>query len=127
MKEIKLNQTYYKVLVTLKELNDLNYFPLNEGIYKILVGIVDEDTKDFMDLKSFGTLISFSSKKICRLTMMLYRYNYISRVFDTKTKKLYFTLTKKGESAVNIFLLRHKKPFAKRKSKKSAPTIVKID
>ena len=127
MKEIKLNQTYYKVLVTLKELNDLNYFPLNEGIYKILVGIVDEDTKDFMNFRSFGTLISFSSKKICRLTMMLYRYNYISRVFDTKTKKLYFTLTKKGEGAVNSFLLKHKKPFAKRKSKKSTPTIVKID
>ena len=117
MKEIKLNQTYIKVLVTLKELNELNYFPLNEGIYKILVGIVDEDTQEFTNLKSFGTLLSFSSKKVCRLTMMLYRYNYISRVFDTKTKKLYFTLTKKGESAANLYLLRHKKPFAKRKRK----------
>lgn len=126
MKEMKLNQTYFKVLITLKELNDLNYFPLNEGIYKILVGIVDEETKDFVDFKSFGTLLSFSSKKVCRLTMMLYRYNYISRVFDTKSKKLYFTLTDKGQAAVDAFLLKHKKPFAKRK-KKSAPTIVKID
>ena len=126
MKDLKLNQTYFKVLVALKDLNDLNYFPLNEGIYKILVGIVDEDTKDFINLQSFGTLLSFSSKKVCRLTMMLYRYDYISRVFDTKTKKLYFAFSKKGESAVKVFLLRHKKPFAKRK-KKTAPTIVKID
>ena len=81
MKEVKLNQTYYKVLITIKALNDLHYYPLNEGIYKILVGVVDEDTKPFVDLDCFGTLISFTSKKVCRLTMMLYRYGYIGRIF----------------------------------------------
>ena len=126
MKEFKLNQTYFKALVTIKALNDLHYYPLNEGIYKILVGIVDEDTKQFVDLDSFGTLISFTSKKVCRLTMMLYRYGYIGRVFDTKTKELYFSLTDKGYKATEQFLKKHKKPFA-RKSKNSSPTIVKID
>ena len=29
MKEVKLNQTYYKVLITIKALNDLHYYPLN--------------------------------------------------------------------------------------------------
>ena len=126
MKEFKLNQTYFKALVTIKALNDLHYYPLNEGIYKILVGIVDEDTKQFVDLDSFGTLISFTSKKVCRLTMMLYRYGYIGRVFDTKTKELYFSLTDKGYKAAEQFLKKHKKPFARR-SKNSSPTIVKID
>ena len=126
MKEIKLNQTYFKVLIAIKELNDLHYYPLNEGIYKILVGLVDEDTKDFIHLRSFATLISFSSKKICRFTMMLYRYGYINRVFDPKTKELYFALTEKGENATNIFLKKHKKPFAKRK-KNNKPTFVQID
>lgn len=126
MKELKLNQTYFKVLITIKQLNDLNYYPLNEGIYKILIGVVDDETKEFTSLRSFGTLISFSSKKICRLTMMLYRHNYINRVFDSKTKKLYFSLTEKGEKAANLFLEKHKKPFAK-KSKNNTPTIVKID
>ena len=126
MKEFKLNQTYFKVLITIKGLNDLHYYPLNEGIYKILVGIVDEETKPFIDFDCFGTLISFTSKKICRLTMMLYRYGYIGRVFDAKTKTLYFSLTEKGENVTNIFLESHKKPFA-RKSKSTSPTIVKID
>ncbi|MBO6261095.1 MAG: hypothetical protein J6N95_00600 [Bacilli bacterium] len=126
MKEFKLNQTYFKALVTIKALNDLHYYPLNEGIYKILVGIVDEDTKQFVDLDSFGTLISFTSKKVCRLTMMLYRYGYIGRVFDTKTKELYFSLTDKGYKVTEQFLKKHKKPFARR-SKNSSPTIVKID
>ncbi len=126
MKEVKLNQTYYKVLITIKALNDLHYYPLNEGIYKILVGVVDEDTKPFVDLDCFGTLISFTSKKVCRLTMMLYRYGYLGRVFDTQTKKLYFSLTDKGIEATESFLRNHKKPFARR-SKNVTPTIVKID
>lgn len=126
MKEVKLNQTYYKVLITIKALNDLHYYPLNEGIYKILVGVVDEDTKPFVDLDCFGTLISFTSKKVCRLTMMLYRYGYVGRVFDTQTKKLYFSLTDKGIEVTEAFLKTHKKPFARR-NKNVTPTIVKID
>jgi hypothetical protein len=126
MKEVKLNQTYYKVLITIKALNDLHYYPLNEGIYKILVGVVDEDTKPFVDLDCFGTLISFTSKKVCRLTMMLYRYGYIGRIFDTQTKKLYFSLTDKGIEVTEAFLKAHKKPFARR-NKNVTPTIVKID
>ena len=126
MKEVKLNQTYYKVLITIKALNDLHYYPLNEGIYKILIGVVDEDTKQFVDLDCFGTLISFTSKKVCRLTMMLYRYGYLGRVFDTQTKKLYFSLTDKGIEATETFLRNHKKPFARR-SKNVTPTIVKIN
>lgn len=126
MKEVKLNQTYYKVLITIKALNDLHYYPLNEGIYKILVGVVDEDTKQFVDLDCFGTLISFTSKKVCRLTMMLYRYGYVGRVFDTQTKKLYFSLTDKGIEVTEAFLKTHKKPFARR-NKNVTPTIVKID
>ena len=126
MKEVKLNQTYYKVLITIKALNDLHYYPLNEGIYKILVGVVDEDTKQFTDLDCFGTLISFTSKKVCRLTMMLYRYGYIGRIFDTQTKTLYFSLTDKGREVTESFLKNHKKPFARR-SKNITPTIVKID
>ena len=101
MKEVKLNQTYYKVLITIKALNDLHYYP-------------------------FGTLISFTSKKVCRLTMMLYRYGYIGRIFDTQTKKLYFSLTDKGIEATDAFLKTHKKPFARR-NKNVTPTIVKID
>ena len=53
-------------------------------------------------------------------------YGYIGRVFDTKTKKLYFSLTDKGIEVTELFLKKHKKPFA-RKSKNQTPAIVKID
>ena len=125
MKEVKLNQTYYKVLITIKTLNDLHYYPLNEGIYKILVGIIDDEVMPFSNISSFGTLTSYSSKKICHLTLMLFRKGLIGKVFDPETEKLYLRTTDTGEEALKNYFAKHKKGFAKRKQK-SAPTIVKI-
>ena len=125
MKQFELNQTYCKVLLTISELNKKSYYPLNEGIYKILVGIIDDEVMPFSNISSFGTLTSYSSKKICHLTLMLFRKGLIGKVFDPETKKLYLRTTDKGEEALKNYFAKHKKGFAKRKQK-SAPTIVKI-
>ena len=87
MKKFELNQTYCKVLLTISDLNKQSYYPLNEGLYKILVGIMDEEVLPFANLASFGTLTSYSSKKICHLTLMLFRQGLIGKVFDPETKK----------------------------------------
>lgn len=126
MKQFELNQTYCKVLLTISELNKQSYYPLNEGIYKILVGIIDDEVMPFSNISSFGTLTSYSSKKICHLTLMLFRKGLIGKVFDPETKKLYLRTTDKGEEALKNYFAKHKKGFAKRKQK-SAPTIVKIN
>ena len=125
MKQFELNQTYCKVLYTISELNKLSFYPLNEGLYKILAGLVDDEVLPFAHLDSFGTLTSYSSKKICHLTLMLFRRGLIGKVFDPETKKLYLRTTKQGEEALKKYFLKHKKTFAKRKQK-SVPTIVKI-
>jgi hypothetical protein len=125
MKQFELNQTYCKVLLTISELNKQSYYPLNEGIYKILVGIIDDEVMPFSNISSFGTLTSYSSKKICHLTLMLFTKGLIGKVFDPETKKLYLRTTDKGEEALKNYFAKHKKGFAKRKQK-SAPTIVKI-
>ena len=126
MKQFELNQTYCKVLLTISELNKQSYYPSNEGVYKILVGIIDEEVLPFSNIISFGTLTSYSSKKICHLTLMLFRKGLIGKVFDPKTKKLYLRTTEKGDEALEKYFIKHKKGFAKRKQK-FAPTIVKID
>ena len=125
MKQFEINQTYCKVLLTISELNKLNYYPLNEGIYKIVAGIIDNEIMQFSDFESYGTLSSFSSKKICRLTMMLFRRGLISKVLDPQTKKLYFRTTEKGEEALKNYFAKHKKGFVRRKQKETI-TIVKI-
>ena len=125
MKQFVLNQTYCKVLLTISELNKLSYYPLNEGVYKILAGINDEEVMPFANLVTFGTLTSYSSKKICHLTLMLFRHGFIGKIYDAKTKKLYLRVTPEGEKALEEFFLKHKRDFSKRKPKK-AVTIVKI-
>ena len=125
MKEFALNQTYIKVLLTISELNKRSYYPLNEGIYKILAAVNDEEIVPFMDLETFGTLTSFSSKKICHLTLMLFRNGYIGKIFDPQTNKLYFRVTDKGELALTAFFEKHRHNFAKRKQK-TTQTIAKI-
>ena len=125
MKQFVLNQTYCKVLLTISELNKLSYYPLNEGVYKILAGINDEEITTFSGFITFGTLTSYSSKKICHLTLMLFRHGLIGKIFDPKTKKLYFRVTEEGEKALEQFFLKRKRNFGRRKPK-TAITIVKI-
>lgn len=126
MKQFELNQTYCKVLSTISELNKRSYYPLNEGIFKIVSGVIDDETEQFVDLLSFGTLTSFSSKKVCHLTLMLYKKGLLGRVFDPKSKKLYLRITEKGEQELELYFAKHKRGFAKRKLK-ITPTIIKIE
>lgn len=126
MKQLKLNLTYFKVLETIKQLNDDHFYPLNQGIYKILVGAEDEETVKFSYISTYGSLTSFTSKKVCRYTLMLFRYGYLSKVFDPSSKKLYFQLTEKGLESVSDFKKNHRISL-KKKSRKVSPSIVKID
>ena len=125
MKEFTINQTYYKVLLTISELNKKSYYPLNEGVFKVLAGIIDDETTNFVNLVTFGTLTSYTSKKICHLTLMLFRHELIGKIFDPASKKLYFRTTEQGEVALKEFANKHKCSFA-RKKQKSAITIAKI-
>ena len=125
MKEFAINQTYYKVLLTISELNKKSYYPLNEGIYKILAGVIDDETSSFVNVITFATLTSYSSKKICHLTLMLFRHELIGKIFDPESKKLYFRTTEKGEAVLKEFANKHKCSFA-RKKPKSEVTIAKI-
>ena len=125
MKQFTINQTYYKVLLTISELNKKSYYPLNEGIYKILSGVIDEETTQFMSLMTFESLSSYTSKKVCRLTLMLFRHGYIGKIYDPSSKKLYFRTTEQGEKALEEFSKKHRCSFARRKLKNDS-TIVKI-
>lgn len=126
MKEFALNQTYAKVLLTISELNKNSYYPLNEGLYKILTGVLDDETASFTAVPTFGTLTSYSSKRICHLTLMLFRHGCIGKIFDPETQKLYFRTTELGEELLSDFYNKHRCSFARRKPK-TTKTIAKID
>ena len=121
-----LETSDYKILRTVSLLNEQGYYPLAEGIYKILSGSEDDDVLPFVDLPTYKTLISYSSKKVSRFVMMLIRYKYLERVYDQKTDKLYLKITVKGETELLKYHKKHKYTF-KQKQVNQEPTIVKIE
>jgi len=123
--EFRLTTSHYKILLTVSLLNDLGYYPLPSGIRKILIGKVDDETKEFVEFPTFNTLISFPSKKISRYVMMLHRYHYVDKIYDSKTDELYIKITDLGLSSLLKYQKKHKRSFTKKKVT-SNPTIVKI-
>ena len=125
MKELKLNITYFKMLDTIDYLNQMDCFPLPEGVYKIVGGIVDEETINYMDCPTFGTLVSFGSKKVCRYLLMLQRHGYIQKIFHRASNNLYLSITDKGKAALLTYHKKHKAPYIKKK-REVKKTIVSV-
>ncbi|MBE6134212.1 MAG: hypothetical protein E7178_06070 [Erysipelotrichaceae bacterium] len=125
-KELTLSTSHHKILLTISYLNKLSYYPLSEGVYRILIGDVSDDIIPFKDCPTYGTLISFNSKKVSRYIMMLHRYGYISKKYDPQTNELYLEVTQKGEVASNKYFAKFKGSLLK-KTPKGKPVIVKID
>ena len=121
-----LETTDYKILETISLLNRDNYYPLAEGVYKILTGSDDEEIEQFKDLVTYKTLVSYNSKKISRYIVMLLRYKYLERIYDEKSDKLYLKIATKGEVALFEYRKKHKYKFVKKQVNKSI-TIVKIE
>lgn len=125
MKELKLSITHYKILLTIRWLNDQKLYPNQEGVYKIIHGELDEEVKKYLTCPTYGALLSYNSKKICRYILALTRYGYLTKIFDRETEDLYLTLTEKGKLAQEDYFHDHKIQFIKRRRLKK-PTIVKI-
>ena len=125
MTELKLNITHFKLLATIDNLNKKGIYPLSDGIYKIAAGIVDEETASLMDEATFGVLISFGSKKICRYLLALQRHAYIKKIYCKPKDYLVYTLTQTGSDSLMKFYKKRKKPFIKKK-RKIKETLIKL-
>lgn len=117
--------THYKILETVEELNKNNDYPLPQGVGKILRGIVDEETSRYQEIRTFQTLISYSSKKICRSVIVLLRHGYLEKIYDAKTDELYLKITQFAITSLHEYRAKHKNRFV-RKKQASKKTIVNI-
>ena len=115
MKELEISITHIKILDTIYSLNKKNMYPMSDGVYKIVSGTVDEETASLMDLPTFGTLISFNSKKVCRYLLALQRYGYIKKIYSKSKDNLYYATTNLGEDTLIAYRKKHKRPFVKKK------------
>ena len=126
MKELKLTITHYKMLDTVKWLNDKHLYASALGVYKILHGDIDEDTVNLTNCPTFSTLISYGSKKVSRFLLALYRYGYLTKIYDKKSDELYLSITHLGRDAIEKYHKKHKQEYKKAK-KKFKQEIVKIE
>lgn len=125
-KGLSLTTTHFKILETVEFLNKKGYYPLAHGVRKILMGEVDEETLMFKDAPTYGTLISYPSKKISRYVMMLQRYHYLDKKYDPVSDKLYLKISDLGSSTLLKHSKKHKTSYKKKEYNKEV-TIVKID
>ena len=125
-KGLTLTTTHFKILETVEFLNAQKYYPLSHGVRKILMGEEDEETLLFKGCPTYGTLISYPSKKISRYVMMLQRYHYLAKKYDPVSDKLYLEISELGISSLLKYRKKHKLTYKKKKCLKEI-TIVKID
>ncbi len=125
-KVLKLSVTHLKILETIDFLNKKHFYPLAHGVRKILMGEVDEETLKFKDAPTYGTLISYPSKKISRYVMMLQRYHYLNKKYDPKTDKLYLEISDLGISSLLEAKKKRKYSYKKKEASKEV-TIVNIE
>lgn len=125
IKTFTLGSGYYKILHVVDSLNKNDDFPLPQGVYKILKGTVDEETKKYQDLDAFGSLISYSSKKVSRYVTMLVRHNYLKKIYDPNTDDLYLQITPLGASELREYFKKRRSAFQK-KSPLKKKTIVHL-
>lgn len=115
--QYKLCTNDLKILETISLLNKEDKYPLAECVYLILTGDESEDVQEFSNLPTFKTLVSYPSKKVSRLIIMLIRYGYLERIYDEASDKLYLKISIKGDMELLKYHKKHKYGYKKKQVK----------
>lgn len=123
--KFKLTVSHYKIMETISELNKLNKYPTPKGVNNILSGKLDDETKQYLNLSTFGTLISFPGRKLCSYILNMVRRGYLNYIYDQKSDEMYLRITEKGEDELFRFTRKHNYSH-KRKTPHHKAEIVEI-
>lgn len=115
--QYKLCTNDLKILETISLLNKEDKYPLAECVYLILTGDESEDVQEFNNFPTFKTLVSYPSKKVSRLIIMLIRYGYLERIYDEASDKLYLKVSVKGDMELLKYHKKHKYSYKKKQVK----------
>lgn len=112
--EFRLTVSHYKILQTILELNKVKKYPTALGVNNILQGKLDPETRNYIDLKTFGTLLSYPGRRLCSYILNMVRRGYLSYIYDKKSDAMYLRVTEKGEAEVFNFEKKHKNSYTKK-------------
>ena len=114
----RLTVSHFKILETVAELNENHDYPTAKGVNNILSGKSDPETKKYIHIKTFGTLLSFPGRKLCSYILNMVRRGYLTYIYDKKSDAMYLKITDKGQAELFTFNKKHKSSF-----KKKTPTL----
>lgn len=120
-----LTVSHFKILQTIEELNKSNLYPTSKGVNNILMGKLDKETRQYVNIKTYGTLISFPGRRLCSYILNMVRRGYLGYIYDKKSDAMYLRITEKGEAEVFSYERKHKNSYRK-KEPNHKPEIVEI-
>ena len=121
--EFRLTVSHYKILQTVNELNKVKKYPTAKGVNNILQGKLDPETRKYIDLKTFGTLLSYPGRRLCSYILNMVRRGYLSYIYDKVSDDMYLRLTEKGEIEVYNFERKHKREYTKKEPHRKAQIV----
>lgn len=119
----RLTVSHYKILQTVNELNKVKKYPTAQGVNNILQGKLDPETRKYIDLKTFGTLLSFPGRRLCSYILNMVRRGYLSYIYDKESDAMYLRVTEKGEVEVFNFERKHKNEYTKKEPHRKAQIV----
>lgn len=100
---LRLTSSHYKILFTVKFLNDVSRYPSAKGVRNVLSGNNDAETIKYASLKTYETLISCPSRRFSSLVNNLLRHDYLKYIYDKKSDSMYLRLSNKGLDTITRF------------------------
>lgn len=112
--KFKLTVSHYKILKTIGDLNEMDKYPTAKGVNNILSAKTDEETKQYINLSTYGTLISLSGRKLCSYILNMVRRDYLTYIYDENSDAMYLKITPKGTISLLSFNKHYKGEFHKK-------------
>ena len=110
----RLTVSHFKILETVSKLNEQHDYPTAKGVNNILSGKHDLETKKYVHIKTYGTLLSFPGRKLCSYILNMVRRGYLTYIYDEKSDAMYLKITDKGISELFTFNKKHQKSYKKK-------------
>ena len=121
--KFRLTVSHYKILQTVNELNKGKKYPTAKGVNNILQGKLDPETRKYIELKTFGTLLSYPGRRLCSYILNMVRRGYLSYIYDKNSDAMYLRLTEKGEVEVFSYERKHKNEYTHKEPHRKAQIV----
>jgi hypothetical protein len=112
-KKVALKPSLARLVSLLSHLEQEGYEVTAEGFCKILLGVLDEETRSLTSLTEFAYLQSLGSKRIKMRLHYLVRLGYVGLDYSSEDQDYYLTLTDKGRAVADPTSIVAKSPSSR--------------